>query len=304
VYDIVAVGHFSIDSIILPTRTGPFTVLGGSVAYTSLAANRLDSRVAVISKVGADFPEAYKWWLGEENIHLSHVVKREDASTTSYELKYNTDLSDRVLKLRSKAPSITVEDLPESLKAEAIHLAPIAGEITYETAEKLRNHANLISLDPQGLLRRFDSEGNVTIAPPEDKRLLGLVDIYKSSLKEILTLTEMSDIESAIKGVHDCGVSIVIVTQGSGGAAVSIEDKIHDVPAYTPTAFVDPTGAGDVFIGSFLAEYTRGEDCSWCAHVGSAAASCVIEGIGPTSLGSRDEVYRRARVLYQKEIKH
>ena len=39
-FDIVSVGHFSIDSIFLPSRQTAFTVLGGSVAYVSFAARK------------------------------------------------------------------------------------------------------------------------------------------------------------------------------------------------------------------------------------------------------------------------
>jgi sugar/nucleoside kinase (ribokinase family) len=106
-----------------------------------------------------------------------------------------------------------------------------------------------------------------------------------------------------VKAIHNHGVRIVIITLGSNGAAVSVEDTIHNVPAYKPERLVDPTGAGDAFVGGFLAEYVRGEDCSWCSCVGAAVASLVVEGIGPTFFGDKEEIIRRARVLYEKEIK-
>jgi len=303
VFDIVSVGQFSIDSIFLPDRNVPFVVLGGSVAYVSFAARRLDARVSVVSKVGSDFPAAYLWWLRQESVDLSGLSKAENAQTTRFELKYSNDLSDRALRLKTRAPPITVADLPNSLKAKSIHIAPIAGEITYEIAEKLRSCADVLSLDPQGLVRNFDENGSVTLGSLIDKRILELVDIYKSSLKEIQAVTGLSDINSAIKAVHKHGVKIVIVTLQANGAAVSVEDAIHKVPAYKPEKIIDPTGAGDAFIGSFLAEYVNGEDCSRCFYVGSAAASLVVEGIGPTFFGDKEEIYRRARLLYEKEIK-
>jgi sugar/nucleoside kinase (ribokinase family) len=302
-FDLVSVGHLSLDSIFLPNRNAPFVVLGGSVAYVSFAARRLDARVSVVSKVGSDFPAAYLWWLRQESVDLSGVSRTENAQTTRFELKYSNDLSDRVLQLKTKAPPIAIADLPNSLKAKAIHIAPIAGEITYEIAEKLRSCADILSLDPQGLVRNFDENGNVTLGSLIDKRILELVDIYKSSLQEIQAVTSLFDIDSAVKAVHGHGAKIVIVTLGTNGAVVSVEDTVHKVPAYKSEKFIDPTGAGDAFIGSFLAEYVNGEDCSWCSYVGSAAASLVVEGIGPTFFGDKEEIYRRARLLYEKEIK-
>jgi len=303
VFDIVSVGHFCIDSILLPGRHKSFVVLGSSAAYVSFSARRLDATVSVISKVGGDFPDAYLWWLNQEGIDLSGLAKVGGVQTTRFELEYSSDLSNRNLRLKNRAPVITVDDLPKSLNAKAVHIAPIAGEITYEVAEKLRNYTEVLSLDPQGLVRNFSENGNVMVESLTDKCILRLIDIYKSSLEEIQAVTGFSEIESAIKAVHEHGVKIVIVTLGTSGAAVSIEGTIHNVPAYKPERVIDPTGAGDAFIGSFLAEYVKGEDYSWCAYVGSASASLVVEGIGPTFFGDKKEIYRRAHVLYEKEIK-
>lgn len=302
-FDIVAAGHFAIDSIFLPDRKTPFVVLGGSVAYVSLAARRMDARVAVISKVGSDFPEAFRWWFRQEGIDLSNVLKVDGMTTTHFDLKYNSDFSDRLLRSESRMSPLTVEDISQPPKARAIHVGPIAGEITYDVVERLKGNYEIVSFDPQGLVRRFDENGNVTLGPLMEEHVLELVDIFKSSLREIQAITGLSELGSAVKTIHDYGVKIVIVTLGAKGAAVSVEDTVHNVPVFKPNKLVDPTGAGDAFIGSFLAEYVRGEDCSWCSCVGAATASLVVEGIGPTFFGDKDEICRRAHILYEKEIK-
>jgi sugar/nucleoside kinase (ribokinase family) len=261
----------------------------------------LDVTVSVVSKVGADFPDAYKWWLEQEGVDLSGLVRVENALTTRYELRYNDDLSERVLKLKARGNPILAEDLPASIKAKVIHIAPIDGEVSYEVVEKLRGCAPILSFDPQGLVRNYDEDGNVTVGGLNDKRVLGLVDVFKSSLKEVEAVTATSDLDSAIKALHGLGVKIVIVTLGKDGAAVSVENTLHKVPVYVASKVVDPTGAGDAFIGGFLAEYVRGEDCSWSSYVGSAVASFVVEGIGPMNFGSREEIFDRARGLYEKE---
>jgi sugar/nucleoside kinase (ribokinase family) len=274
------------------------------VTYASLSAKRLGANVSIISKVGEDFPEAYLWWLSQEGIDLSKVAKIKHEKTTRFELNYNSDMSNRTMRLASKAPSIKVEDVPSSLKTKAVHLAPIANEIPCEVAEKLAKSAEVISLDPQGLVRVFDENGLVANEPLKDKRMLELVDVYKSSQDEIEAVTGVADLKSAIKAVHDFDVEIVIVTLGMKGAVLSIGGAMYEIPAYTPNKLVDPTGAGDAFIGGFLAEYVRGKEALWCACVGSALASTVVEGVGPTFLGDKDEIYRRASVLYEKGIKH
>jgi sugar/nucleoside kinase (ribokinase family) len=300
VSDVAVVGHFSVDSILLPSRPHAFMVLGGPAAYVSLVTKRLGGTVQVVSKVGGDFPEAYLWWLKEEGIDLTGVIKNEAEKSTRFELEYSSDLSDRTLKLKGKASPIGLDDLPVNLRAKAIHVAPIAGEISIEVAERLKRCTDVLSFDPQGLLRKFDAAGNVTCCSSMDKHLLELVNVYKSSQDEISILTGQSNLKSAIKAVHDRGVETVIVTMGTKGAVLSVEQTVYNIPACASKAVVDPTGAGDVFMGGFLTEYVRAKDSFWCACVGSAAASVVVEGLGPTSLGEKDEIYRRANSVYEK----
>ncbi len=302
-FDVAVVGHFAIDSIILPSRTKPFVVVGGAVTYVSLATRKLDGSVLVISKVGEDFPEAYMWWLREEGVDLSGVSKVANEQTTRFELEYNADLSARNLKLKSKAPAIGLEDLPSCLNAKAIHVGPIAGEVPIEVVEHLKGFGDVLSLDPQGMTRCFDENGNVTCNAQVDTRVMGLVNIYKSSLDEIKAVTGQSDLIPAMKAVHDLGPETVIVTLGAKGAALSVQGTLYNIPAFASEVVVDPTGAGDVFMGAFLTEYIRQKDSLWCACVGSAAASLVVEAVGPTYFGEKEEIYRRASVIYEKEIK-
>jgi sugar/nucleoside kinase (ribokinase family) len=301
--DIAVVGHFSIDTILLPSRTKPFVVLGGSATYTSFAAKRLDATACAISKVGENFPEAYLWWLRQEGINISGVSKLAGEPTTCFELAYSKDLSDRTLKLKSKGPAINAADVPKDFRAKAVHVAPIANEIAYETVEHLKHCADILSLDPQGLLRSFDEQGNVAENATVDNRILGMVNIYKSSENEIFALTGQTELKPAIKAIHDFGVETVLVTNGAKGSVLSVEGAQYNIAACPSQVLVDPTGAGDAFIGAFLTEYLRQKESLWCAAVGSAVASLVVEGLGPTYLGKKEEIYRRANVLYEKELK-
>ena len=301
--DIAVIGHLSIDTILLPTRKLPFVVLGGAATYTSFAAKRLEATASVISRVGGNFPEAYLWWLRQEGVDLSGVTKKADEPSTCFELKYNEDLSDRVLKLKSKGAPITLADVPKDLQAKAIHIAPIANEVSFEVVEHLKKCADVLSIDPQGLLRSFDEAGNVTENSSLDTTIFSLINIYKSSQNEIYRLTGESELKPAMKAIHDVGVETVIVTLGAKGSVLSVEGAQYNIAACPSQVLVDPTGAGDVFIGGFLTEYLRQKDSTWCACVGSAAASVVVEGLGPTYFGKKEEIYQRAKTLYEKELK-
>ncbi len=302
--DITVVGHFSMDTILLPSRASPFQVLGGSAAYTSFITRKLCASTSVISKVGGDFPKAYLWWLSQEGIDVSNVIINADEKSTSFVLNYNKDLSERTLTLKSKGSPINLTDMPSKLRSSAIHVAPIANEVSLEVVEKLKSCCDILSIDPQGLLRSFDENGMVTNSVQIDKRLLSFVNIYKSSLDEIYFLTGASELKPAVRAIHDLGVETVIATMGAKGALLSVEGAQYKIPICPSKVVVDPTGAGDVFIGAFLNEYLKDKESLWCACVGSAAASLVLEGIGPTYFGEKEEIYQRANSLYEKEIKH
>lgn len=299
---VCVIGHFSLDSITVPGRDKPFHNLGGAATYTSFAVKTLDGAASVISRVGGDFPEAYLWWLKEEGIDVSAVKRYPEETTTHFELVYNKDF-ERTLKLTSKGYPISPDDIPKNFQAQAVHIAPITNELSYETVEHLKGCCDVLSLDPQGFLRSFDENGAVTQNPQPDKRILGLVNVYKSCINEIYTLTGQSELKPAIRAVHDYGVETVIVTMGDKGSLLSVEGAQYNIPACQSKVLVDPTGAGDVFMGGFLTEYLRQKESLWCAAVGSAAASMVVEGIGSTYFGEKEEILKRATVLYEKELK-
>ncbi|MCX8170962.1 MAG: PfkB family carbohydrate kinase [Candidatus Bathyarchaeota archaeon] len=300
-FDIVTVGHFAIDLIIPPGEAKPKRRLGGPPTYVSLSASRLGSSVSVVSKVGGDFPARYVEWLKKRGVDLSGLKICEGYRTTSFLLKYYLNGS-RDMFLRGRAPPISVEDLPQSLEAKSIHISPIAGEVSSDLIMAVSSITPTISLDPQGLLRHFDSDGRVSLQKTNSLDFLRYIRIFKSSEKEIKILTGIGDVIRALRKVRAYGVDVAIATMGERGALISFKDKVFSAPAAKPKVTADPTGAGDAFIGAFLSEYVNDEDPLWCACVGAAAASFLVEKVGPRGFRGRKDVYRRAAEVYDKAL--
>ena len=299
-FDLVVVGHFAIDSILSPKRAVPKRALGGPPTYVSLAARKLNAKVSVISKVGEDFSDDHIEWLNANSIDLSGLKRIRSALTTRFALKYENEK--RQLQLRSRAPPITPEDVSSALKARVIHVAPIANELSAEVVDKLRTSAETLSLDPQGFVRGFDENGKAFLKEWKDPQVLEQIDLYKSSLNEIRNVTGLTDLRLAMERVRDHGVKVVIVTRGMKGSALLHESRFYEIPTCKPRVIRDPTGAGDAYIGAFLAEYIRGKDPVWCMCVGSAAASFVVEDIGPAIFGEKKGIYQRASKIYEKGV--
>jgi sugar/nucleoside kinase (ribokinase family) len=300
-FDIVVVGHFAIDLIIPLGETKPRRRLGGPPTYTSLSAIKLGSSVSVISKVGGDFPEKYILWLRRKGVDLSGLKVNKTSKTTSFLIKYYPS-GGREMILRGKAPPIFIEDLPPSLETKAIHISPIANEVSIDLIREVGSITPIVALDPQGLLRCFDSYGKMRMHKMDNLDFLKNVEIFKSSEREIKVLTGKDNVLEALGKVRDYGVNVAIATMGERGAIISYNNKIFSVPAAKPKAVLDPTGAGDAFIGAFLAEYVRGESPLWCACIGAAASSFLIEKIGPKGFRGRKEIYGRAIEVYEKAL--
>jgi sugar/nucleoside kinase (ribokinase family) len=236
-------------------------------------------------------------------VDLSGLRRIKDASTTKFDINYQEN-GKRKLQLKARAPPIFAEDLPKNLRAKAIHVAPIAGELSEETVAKLRKATSILSLDPQGFVRSFDAKGNVSLRSWEGCQVLEQVDVFKSSLGEIESITGTNKLETAMRKISDYGVKTVIVTRGRRGSVLLSDDTFFSISAYKSKRIVDSTGAGDAFSGAFLAEYVRGKDSLWCACVGTASASFIVERTGLRRFGEKEETYERAREIYEKQSKN
>eukprot|EP00408_Alexandrium_pacificum_P042096 CAMPEP_0171266876 /NCGR_PEP_ID=MMETSP0790-20130122/58868_1 /TAXON_ID=2925 /ORGANISM="Alexandrium catenella, Strain OF101" /LENGTH=94 /DNA_ID=CAMNT_0011735593 /DNA_START=42 /DNA_END=326 /DNA_ORIENTATION=+ len=76
----------------------------------------------------------------------------------------------------------------------------------------------------------------------------------------------------------------VVITQGSEPTIVAINGHVttYPVPALPKEKLVDTNGAGDAFVGGFLAALVKGKDIEGCCKAGTYAASVVIQHSGCT----------------------
>jgi sugar/nucleoside kinase (ribokinase family) len=74
--------------------------------------------------------------------------------------------------------------------------------------------------------------------------------------------------------------AVPIVTLAERGSVLIEKNEILQIPAFATNA-IDPTGAGDVYAGSFITEYSRTKNLRDSALFASAAASIMVEQVGP-----------------------
>ncbi|UCD72658.1 MAG: hypothetical protein JSW01_04165 [Candidatus Bathyarchaeota archaeon] len=295
-FDLIVVGHLTIDEIRLPgkpVRKSP----GGPVTFASLAATRMNRRTAIISRVGEDFPDDYVYWLAHRGVNLDGLHRDSLLKTTRFKIKYNEGMEKRSLRLVTRCSEILPKDIPPGLNARAVHLGPVVGEVPLETAKRAREICSTFSIDLQGYVRRFGPRGETTIAKGIDPRLIELADVIKASEDE-LNLTLSSNTARQVKeGMNLREDQILVVTRGRSGSTILKGNEVVEIPSYPTRKVQDPTGAGDAFMGILVSELAHRNRLKDSVVMGTAAASFVVEGIGPTHFGIKRDVLRRAHSI-------
>jgi sugar/nucleoside kinase (ribokinase family) len=117
-------------------------------------------------------------------------------------------------------------------------------------------------------------------------------------------LTKDDNMFSALKKIHKLGPKYVIIKKGSHGSILSGPKGFFICPAYPLHRVVDPTGAGDSFVGGMVG-YLATAKGSIDDHIrrgmiyGSVVASFCCEGLGlqRTTRITRSDINRRVNEL-------
>ena len=112
----------------------------------------------------------------------------------------------------------------------------------------------------------------------------GTVDLVFANERELHSLYESSDFDSAVTALRQ-DAALAVVTRSEKGCVVVSKAGVDAVPAAPIKKLVDATGAGDLFAAGFLFGMARGRDHRASARLGVLAAAEVIQ-----HLGARPEV--------------
>jgi adenosine kinase len=75
-------------------------------------------------------------------------------------------------------------------------------------------------------------------------------------------------------------VPITVVTKGEAGALITVEGRQYEIPPASPTAVVDPTGAGDAYRAGLVKGMARGFSWPVTGRLGALTAVYAIEHAG------------------------
>jgi sugar/nucleoside kinase (ribokinase family) len=92
----------------------------------------------------------------------------------------------------------------------------------------------------------------INIALPDLLKLLKRLDAFVLNDSEAHQLTKEDNVFAALKKIHKMGPKYVVIKKGSHGSLLSGPQGFFICPAYPLHKVIDPTGAGDSFVGGMM----------------------------------------------------
>ena len=275
--------HCTIDTIQI--NDSKYVVPGGPACYCSLTARILKFDVRLHTKFGSDFPLVN--YLTEQKIVF------EDALSTKPTTQFILNLvnSERTLFLQNKCESIN----SVTLDTDSVIISPLFDEISIELFEKIKKNANFVLLDPQGFLRRKNSENKIYLEQTDLN--LSNVSAIKVNPDELKCLTSASDIDG-VKILQKKGIDSVILTDKQNISLLS-KNRIYSI-TLPNLELVDTTGIGDIFCAAFCCTMLREKDILWALSFAGGAVQAALESkqIGLEKIPSKGAIESNAYYFY------
>ncbi len=275
--------HCTIDTIQI--NDSKYVVPGGPACYCSLTARILKFDVRLHTKFGSDFQLVN--YLTEQKIIF------EDALSTKPTTQFTLNLvnSERTLFLENKCESIS----SITLDTDSVIISPLFDEISIELFEKIKKDANFVLLDPQGFLRRKNSENKIYLEQTDLN--LSNVSAIKVNPDELKCLTSASNIDG-VKILQKKGIENVILTDKQNISLLS-KNKIYSI-TLPNLELVDTTGIGDIFCAAFCCTMLREKDILWALSFAGGAVQAALESkqIGLEKIPPKGAIESNAYYFY------
>lgn len=274
--DICCIGHITKDKIVTPHRV--VYMAGGTSFYFAYAINQLPNNVSFSLVTSMDPTETEP----AEKMRQAGIDVTLNASrnTVFFENIYGENQNERKQRVLAKADPFTIEQL-EHVDAKVYHLGSLlSDDFSNEVVEYLAKKGK-VSIDVQGYLREVRDEKVYPIDWKDKLKVLKNTYYLKVNEIEMETITGLKDAHEAAKLLHSWGVTEVIITLGSEGSLIYVDDTFYEIPAYAPHEVVDATGCGDTYSAGYLYQRTLGATPTEAGKFAAAMCTIKLEHNGP-----------------------
>jgi sugar/nucleoside kinase (ribokinase family) len=291
---VLIIGSTALDSIKTPKAENP-RLLGGSASHAAVAASFF-SPVKLVGVVGDDFPKKYLELYRRHKIDLEGL-QTLPGKTFHWSGEYEVNMNNRRTLLTELGVFETfTPTLPKSYQtSEFVLLANIAPALQHHVLNQMKRPKFVVA-DTMDLW--------LNIALADLIKLIKRLDGFVLNDSEAHQLTKEDNVFAALKKIHKLGPKYVIIKKGSHGSILSSPRGVFICPAYPLHKVVDPTGAGDSFVGGMIgylatAKGSIDDNIRRAMIYGSVTASFCCEGFGLncTTKTGRAQIERRVKEL-------
>ncbi|HYY10048.1 MAG TPA: sugar kinase, partial [Kineosporiaceae bacterium] len=272
-----------------PLRHQPVMHLhvGGAESNVAISLARLGGAATWIGRVGDDeLGDLVLTALRGEGVDVRHAVRDPGAPTGLMVKSRRTSTVGRVAYYRKGSAGSRLEpaDLPVDVlrAAGVLHVTGItpalsasARAATFAAAEEARAAGVPVSLDVNHRSALWSAEEAGAVLAD----LAGRTDVLFTGDDEAELLGATGSPEQMVEHLAALGPAQVVLKRGSRGALALLDGDLVQVPAF-PVAVVDAVGAGDAFVGGYLAELLLGADPATRLRTAAAcgAFACTVPG--------------------------
>lgn len=256
------------------------TFAGGKGANQAVACARAGGKVAFLGALGRDlYGDNLLYTLQADGVNTRYVRRVTEPTGAAF-ITVSPEGENAITVASGANNTLKPEHLPDlkGFKALVMPLeTPMPTVVAYYRKARTAGLKTVLNAAP------------ATQLPDE---LFPLLDVMVTNQHEIfINAAGHDNYADAAQEILRKGAGMVIITLGSEGCLLVTQEKTVTVPAI-PIEPVDTTGAGDTFVGAFLAEWMRGSSIDKAARF-----AVVASGIACTKVGAQASMPRRDEIL-------
>ena len=299
---ILVVGSLVMDLIVTTERfcnagetvigCGFSTAPGGKGANQAVQASRLGADVTMVGKVGNDdFGRNLINSAKASGVNTDYIFITDSAPSAVGNVqiqKTENGTENRIIVVPGANFELTVEDVAIlEDKISEFDIVILQHEIHQEVNCKVAEYARA-----KGVPVMLNPAPSADI-PEELISCLTYISPNEHEAADIIGIKPENDdaADKAVKALHNMGVKNVLITLGKAGCVYSDGLTLTDSPSIDIAPVIDPTAAGDSFIGAFCTAISAGIIPEKALAFANCTAGITVSRIGAqTSLPTFDEV--------------
>lgn len=291
---LVAIGNTFIDCILMPDGGFHPFVCGGNALYIAAGMNLWSREVAVLSRIGSDFPAKFLDDVAAAGIDISGIRRLPGPHVLVSGYQYHEDgsreffwpdlerlhfdemnQSSKSIHRVKKEPNVFADfdpilaDIPDHYwDAKGFCIGSMGAKSQLSFVQALSREKKFVWDSP-------DPNGDEAMIIPWVSKATAFIP----SREDMSWFFKNHEAEVELEKLAELGAPVVGLKLGAQGSLIMdvTKHQIWHIPPL-PVTVKDPTGAGDAYCGGFLVGYLETGDVLQAAMMATVSSSVVIEG--------------------------